>query len=1041
MMTRKPFFFGTVMLAWVALAGEAAAQLDPLLFIKRVPPNVLIAVETSNRMQRDAENVYLDANVYTRTNPSTNWEIALGFPLLSAATQYRRRYINLVHTDPAAAAGDKFAADRIEVVSNLDAGFATFDERTRLSIARRGLSAGVGANASVARFGLLKMRQNTPAWAGPKNEGPVKVSDAVQAADSESGAGKWTITRPVVNSTNASAAAATGLLTAADAANANTTILTTLGKGVMEAGALMPGGRDGDAIVDAPIDNMLDDVRSEAVRLAGLDTLCRNTVAILVVGGTEGETSGEDPAAKALQFLNVGANHRVPVHVIAIAPIGDTTQLRNIAANSGGLYTEITAAMVNATPAGLPVPEFVRAVNFAVQHAYVDQSALDTDPDVAGGLPLGPYTEHQVTSPVIGTVNLEDARDILGLPLPLTVVNHPTTGVKIPQRSNVMLTTGFTLPGFDAKLRAFRVYKPASDASKPSGFKFSSDGTRLWVASAPAAASRNIYTALPNGSMIAFTSANAAALAPYLLTTDPAGLIEYIRSQPLGAIVGSTPALVDAPSLDPPPDSDYPGFVDENKRRRSIAWVGANDGMLHAIDGRLGVEVWAFIPFNLLPKLKALKHGQPVGSFRYFVDSSPKIADIKVGGKWRTYLTIGEGAGGTFYQTFDATLEGMGDVVGPKDDNIANVLAYFNSPSAVPLKWSFPKYSDFDVTLAPWGDVAATAPAVAKTVGQTWSDPAIAQIGGPSGKYTMLTGSGFLPYTQQQAANRGGVVAGATFYLLDIATGDVFDSRSVGSDGTAETVDDCAVAGNCKFLKNALQADPVATGPSDSRFVNRAYMGDLDGKLWRFDIGEDAAKIPKITGLVTLYNASNATESQPMFASMATVTVGGTKQYLFQGTGSDLLPHNGVNQNYKLLVVLDNGGTGSLTYQYPLTLVDGLAGDEKVTSFPAVAGDIVFFTTTTFKPATPCVAPDATLYAFTFVGGPAYDTDASGSITKSDSQKVTTVTGARATAPFIVDQHLAFGAGGKIEMFGDPSDYNNGVGQVGVRILSWREVR
>jgi hypothetical protein len=28
-----------------------------------------------------------------------------------------------------------------------------------------------------------------------------------------------------------------------------------------------------------------------------------------------------------------------------------------------------------------------------------------------------------------------------------------------------------------------------------------------------------------------------------------------------------------------------------------------------------------------------------------------------------------------------------------------------------------------------------------------------------------------------------------------------------------------------------------------------------------------------------------------------------------------------------------------------------------------------------------------------------------------------------------------------VQMFGDPNDYNNGVGQVGVRILSWREVR
>jgi hypothetical protein len=54
---------------------------------------------------------------------------------------------------------------------------------------------------------------------------------------------------------------------------------------------------------------------------------------------------------------------------------------------------------------------------------------------------------------------------------------------------------------------------------------------------------------------------------------------------------------------------------------------------------------------------------------------------------------------------------------------------------------------------------------------------------------------------------------------------------------------------------------------------------------------------------------------------------------------------------------------------------------------------------------------------------------------------VSTIAGVRATAPFVVDQHLIFAAGDKVEMFGDPNDYNNGVGQVGVRILSWREVR
>ena len=52
--------------------------------------------------------------------------------------------------------------------------------------------------------------------------------------------------------------------------------------------------------------------------------------------------------------------------------------------------------------------------------------------------------------------------------------------------------------------------------------------------------------------------------------------------------------------------------------------------MLHAIDGRTGVEVWAYIPFNLLPKLSRLRRGQPVGSFNFYVDGSPKVADVVV---------------------------------------------------------------------------------------------------------------------------------------------------------------------------------------------------------------------------------------------------------------------------------------------------------------------------------------------------------------------------------------------------------------------------
>jgi hypothetical protein len=1059
------FPFILTLAAMCVLTGrDASAQLDPLLFIKRMPPNVIIAVDTANRMQRDIANDYLDPNVYTRTGAL--WEPSIGIGS-NVTTKYRRKYVNLQNTDPATA-GDKFSADTIKVVGDKDTGFTTFDDQTKLAIARKALTEVVTANMNLVRFALLKTRQRDAKIGAEKNEGPVKTSDPVMSVMTETGGtAKWKITRPEVGALNGSLAYGSAspvpliqVDSVASGLTANQRILTTLGmyphQSDTKTFTLVPGGRDGMGYVDAPIDNMLDDARTEAVRLLSADTQCRQTVVVLIVAGGEGHSTNEDIATKAKSFVNVRDGFDVPIHVIALAPpAADESALRLVAENSGGVYTKITKEMVDAVPTGQPVPELVRAVNYAVSETFQNTTEFNVDPTLT--FSRGPETEHQVTSPIIGSVNLDGALDIKGLPLVNDIIKNEKTGTVIPQRSNVLITTGFALPGFEARMRAFRVYRPEVDTSKAAGYKFVADGTRLWVASVPEASRRNIFTVLPDGTTLTFTSDNAAVLEPYLQTTDAktgtkymdaAKLIEYVRNQPLGAIVGSTPAMMDPPSLDPPPDSDYPGFLAENAKRRSIIWVGANDGMIHAIDARLGKEVWAFIPFNLLPKLKTLMHGQPVGSFRYFVDSSPKVADVKIDGKWRTYLIIGEGAGGTFYQAFDVTLDKMGDTVLPTEGNIDVVLSYFADKDRVPFRWSFPHYKDFDHTLVDtakgiyWGDIAATAPVVSKTVGQTWSDPAVGQIENVTGPYTVITGSGFLPFTMETAANRAGVVAGSSLYLLNAETGELYDSRSVGADTSAEKIDNCVTANDCTKLKNAIQADPVATGPADSRYINKTYVGDLDGKLWRFDLKLDAAKIPKVNTLTKLYDAG---AGHPMFSSMATVTVGGVNQYLFQATGSDLLPSNNVSQQYQLLIVKDNGASGTLatTGGKPILLekVDGLGNDEKVTSFPAVAGDIVFFSTTNYKPAAPCTLPDGNLYAFTFIGGPAYDTTNDGKVDSADKPKITTTVGERASAPFIVDQHVVFASGNKIQMLGDPEDFNNGVGQAGVRILSWREVR
>ncbi len=85
----------------------------------------------------------------------------------------------------------------------------------------------------------------------------------------------------------------------------------------------------------------------------------------------------------------------------------------------------------------------------------------------------------------------------------------------------------------------------------------------------------------------------------------------------------------------------------------NTVYVGANDGMLHAFDLDTGEEKWAFIPNNLLGKLKDLTREDYC--HEYFVDLSPVVARIRIGTELRTILICGERAGGDAYFALDVT--------------------------------------------------------------------------------------------------------------------------------------------------------------------------------------------------------------------------------------------------------------------------------------------------------------------------------------------------------------------------------------------------
>ena len=344
------------------------------------------------------------------------------------------------------------------------------------------------------------------------------------------------------------------------------------------------------------------------------------------------------------------------------------------------------------------------------------------------------------------------------------------SGAEVPQRANVMVTTGFALPGFDMKMRAYRLYKPATDSTKPTGYKFISDGTALWVAQTPMAeilqrlrrpVAGTSSLRCPTGRSSPFTDANACHAQPipehvgrrwpHRLRADPAARRRSSARRRRSWI---------RPRWTPPPDSRLPGLAADHEDRRTLIFIGANDGMMHAIDSahrRRGVGVHPVQP--AAEAAHAARRPARSTVSRYFVDTSAKVADVKIGGVWRTMVTFGEGVGGTFYQAFDASLDRHGRApCRPDTDSVSHAaqLLQQHRPHQVSCGRSRVLRSSTRPSTprpTPYGDLASTRDGRREV-----RRPDLVRSGrrpdqGHHGPVTIIVGSGFLPRSVESGSS------------------------------------------------------------------------------------------------------------------------------------------------------------------------------------------------------------------------------------------------------------------------------------------------
>lgn len=251
----------------------------------------------------------------------------------------------------------------------------------------------------------------------------------------------------------------------------------------------------------------------------------------------------------------------------------------------------------------------------------------------------------------------------------------------------------------------------------------------------------------------------------------------------LGDSVYSTPVIVGAPRERYDilyGDSSYTSFYSTYKNRRQVAYLGANDGMMHAFnvgffhegddtvgtpakvehgwfdntstsDGRgvnIGDELWGFIPQELLPHLRWL--ADPSYTHVYYVDLKPKVTDVRIftpdadhPGGWGTVLIGGFRMGGSCgncaagqpgqKMSFADNFDGVAGVDPARTFLSAYFVLDITNPDKVPtLLWSF---SDTNLGFT------MSYPAVARV--SPLSDPKALDT---NAKWFMVVGSGATSY-------------------------------------------------------------------------------------------------------------------------------------------------------------------------------------------------------------------------------------------------------------------------------------------------------
>jgi type IV pilus assembly protein PilY1 len=319
------------------------------------------------------------------------------------------------------------------------------------------------------------------------------------------------------------------------------------------------------------------------------------------------------------------------------------------------------------------------------------------------------------------------------------------------------------------------------------------------------------------------------------LTTQRNTMGDPLHSQPAAVVYGTDPLNPDV-----------------------VVFTATNDGYFHAIDGTTGIELWSFIPKQLLQDLPELMLNGNSTFKHYGIDGDivPVFTDFNdngiIDGADFVYVIFGMRRGGNDYFALDVT---------DKDN-----------PTLLWQK-TFPEF------------------------GESWSRPVVARVDmnvtfSPTNttlKAVVIMGEGYDTVHDTSALPATADNVGAGIVMLDLITGDrLWRAGRSGADL------------NIAAMTRSFPSQVRVIDFTGDGFVDRMYAVDVGGQLFRFDVfrGQNAANTVK-GGVIARFGgegiATAGTLSTRRFYSSPDVSIFSdpvlNRRFLAIGLGSGYRAH------------------------------------------------------------------------------------------------------------------------------------------------------